>query len=85
MDEINEPQTEVFAEAFEVVDSGLREECVIRADDVVELLETLISGLVATTTNVMEIGKFVEETKQAVEKHINEYINNEDHSDPQNT
>lgn len=81
MDEMNEPQTE----ALEVVDSGLREECVIRADDVVELLETLITGLVATTTNVMEIGKFVEETKQAVEKHINEYINNEDHSDPQNT
>lgn len=66
-------------------DSGLREECVVRADDVVELLETLITGLITVSSSIMEVGKFVEDTKNAVQQRIDEHTNNEDHSDPQDT
>lgn len=59
----------------EDIDSGLREECVLNAADVIELLEILTTGMVSLTTGMIEMGKYIEETKVKIEKNIEEYMN----------
>lgn len=66
--------------ASEDIDSGLREECVLNASDVIELLEILTTGMISLTTGMIEMGKYIEETKVKIEKNIEEYMNGS-HSD----
>jgi len=68
----------------EDIDSGLREECVLNASDVIELLEILTTGMVSLTTGMIEMGKYIEETKVKIEKNIEEYMKGS-HGDSQDS